>query len=357
MYLHVACMFNTPMTWKWQYVIEFQISSSLVTQTFTVFTTFFFCLQYLTIYDFFSFCGSFSLLTLPFCLKLAGVFSLLYSRDAIDIHFFINICEILAVLWCYFSCDLRMNQFLHGPRKYEQFSRFSDHVVSDYRIQFWSVTARSCTSSPSHSQQVEEQAPKPVGWTMCFLLITLVPVQKLCVNNIYMYVHSLYELCHRTYIYTTGVSFSIGRSCTPSSSIGLYFWGVRGSWAECHFLFSLVYQLCLALWYKSNTRMLVAFGICCKQHFVTGYLMFYNPSPPTMFLSLDLHWEYRIQHCANGPLYVTSTQLGYSAGEFQALQLIVLAAFWCRRLTTCLLHVGPPFGNRILNNSWAVDLT
>ena len=35
-------------------------------------------------------------------------------------------------------------------------------------------------------QQVEEQAPKPVGWTMCFLLMILVPVQKLCVN-IYVY--------------------------------------------------------------------------------------------------------------------------------------------------------------------------
>ena len=38
------------------------------------------------------------------------------------------------------------------------------------------------TSSPSHWQQGEEQAPKPVGWTMCFLLMTLVPIQKLCVN-------------------------------------------------------------------------------------------------------------------------------------------------------------------------------
>ena len=76
------------------------------------------------------------------------------------------------------------------------------------------------TSSPSHWQQVEEQAPKPVGWTMCFLLMTLVPVQELCVNthththththtphtphtHIYMcvYMHSLYELCYRTYIY------------------------------------------------------------------------------------------------------------------------------------------------------------
>ena len=42
------------------------------------------------------------------------------------------------------------------------------------------------TSSPSHSQQVEEQAPKPVGWMMCFLLMTFVLVQKLCVD-IYIY--------------------------------------------------------------------------------------------------------------------------------------------------------------------------
>ena len=64
------------------------------------------------------------------------------------------------------------------------------------------------TSSPSHWQQVEEQAPKPMGWMMCFLLMTFVPVQKLCFNK-YIYV----------YIYIC-------------SSI----------WA----LFSLVYKLCLA---------------------------------------------------------------------------------------------------------------
>ena len=51
------------------------------------------------------------------------------------------------------------------------------------------------TSSPSHWQQVEEQAPKPVGWTMCFLLMTLVPVQKLCVNiYIYAYVFLIWVL-------------------------------------------------------------------------------------------------------------------------------------------------------------------
>ena len=61
------------------------------------------------------------------------------------------------------------------------------------------------TSSPSHWQQVEEQAPKPVGWMMYFLLMTFVPIQKLCVN-IY--------LCSSIWI-----------------------------------LFSLVYQFCLALWW------------------------------------------------------------------------------------------------------------
>ena len=48
--------------------------------------------------------------------------------------------------------------------------------------------------------------------------------------------------------------------------------------------------------------MLVTFGICFKQHFDTKYLVFYNPSPPRMFLSLDLLSEYRIQHGVIGTL-------------------------------------------------------
>ena len=52
--------------------------------------------------------------------------------------------------------------------------------------------------------------------------------------------------------------------------------------------------------------MLVTLGICLKQYFDTKYLVFYNTSPPRMFLSLDLLWEYWIQYDANGPLYVTS---------------------------------------------------
>ena len=79
---------------------------------------------------------------------------------------------------------------------------------------------------------------------------------------------------------------------------------------------------------KSDSRMLVTFAICFKQHFDTRYLVFYNPSLPRMFLSLDLLWEYRIQHGVNGPFYVTSTYSTWIfCREFQALQVIVLAAF------------------------------
>ena len=103
--------------------------------------------------------------------------------------------------------------------------------------------------------------------------------------------------------------------------------------------------------------MLVTFVICFKQHFDTRYLVFCNPLPPRMFLSLDLLLEYRIQHGAMGPRYVTSS---YSIWIFfrgvSAFATDCPCDIWCRGLTTCLLHVGPPYGNRFLNTSWAVGL-
>ena len=97
---------------------------------------------------------------------------------------------------------------------------------------------------------------------------------------------------------------------------------------------------------------------CIKQHFDARFLMFYNPSPPRIFLSLDFLSEYQIQHGAIGPLYVTSS---YSTWIFcrwvSGFATEYPCDIWCRGLTTCLLHVGPPFGNQILNTSWAVGLT
>ena len=191
-----------------------------------------------------------------------------------------------------------------------------------------------CTASMKTSRKMD--------WNICNQWYWLYILPKTVISSVigrkYIYIY----IC----IYNGSV-IQCWRSCTPSRSIGLYFWKVHGSWAECHILFSLVYQLCLALWYKSNTRMLVTFGICFKQHFDTRYLVFYNPSPPRMFLSLDLLWEYRIQHGANGPHYVTSS---YSTWIFcrgvSGFATDCPCGVWCRGLTTCLLHVGPPFGNR-----------
>ena len=61
---------------------------------------------------------------------------------------------------------------------------------------------------------------------------------------------------------------------------------------------------------------------------------------------------------AIGPLYVTSS---YSTFIFlrgvSGFATDCPCDVWCRGLTTCLLHVGPPFGNRFFNTSWAVGLT
>ena len=69
------------------------------------------------------------------------------------------------------------------------------YCMNSLTYEFWTRTGGwkfhrshgAGTSSPSHWQQVEEQAPKPVGWMMGFLMMTSVPVQKLCVN-IYIYI-------------------------------------------------------------------------------------------------------------------------------------------------------------------------
>ena len=72
----------------------------------------------------------------------------------------------------------------------------------------------------------------------------------------------------------------------------------------------------------------MTFGIYFKQHVDTRYLVFYNPSPPRMFLSLDLFENIGFNMVPSDPFMShLATRLGYSAGEFQALQLIVLATF------------------------------
>ena len=84
--------------------------------------------------------------------------------------------------------------------------------------------------------------------------------------------------------------------------------------------------------------MLVTLGICLKQYFDTKYLVFYNTSPPRMFLSLDLLWEYWIQYDANGtPLcHILLLNLDILQGSFRLCNWLSL-----RRLVSWINHLPP----------------
>ena len=74
--------------------------------------------------------------------------------------------------------------------------------------------------------------------------------------------------------------------------------------------------------YIIHNLYLNAFMFKCYMHCVLRYDNVFN----NLFCTIVS--KYRIHHGAIGPLMShLATQLGYSAGEFQALQLIVLATF------------------------------
>ena len=160
---------------------------------------------------------------------------------------------------------------------------------SNWRVGVWSLPCNGAgTSSPSHWQQVEEQVPKPVGWMMCFLLMTFVPVQKPCVyKHIYMP------------FYMSSVFFGLPIvSCPLMINNSL----IPG----CLWLLAFVLNntLLLGIWCSTIPHLP---GCFCPWTFFQNFGFNMVPSDPCM------------SHLA--------TQLGYSAGEFQALQLIVLATF------------------------------
>ena len=190
---------------------------------------------------------------------------------------------------CLCKCEARRALLQH----------FHTHIYMNWLTHdFWTRTGGwefdrshgAGTSSPSHWQQVEDQAPKPVGWMMCFLLVTFVPVQKLCVN-IYIYIHIyilLYELC---FLWLTNcVLLSDDNRLIPG----------------CLWLLAFVLNntLILDIWCSTIPHLPGCF--CPWTFFQT---IGFNMVPLDSFMS----------HIA--------IQFEYSAGEFQALQLIVLATF------------------------------
>ena len=101
------------------------------------------------------------------------------------------------------------------------------------------------TSSPSHWQQVANRRRILwVGWCVSSRWPLFPPRSSVL---IYIYMH-LSSVTGRLYTYNRSF-IQYWWSCTPSRSIWLHFCGVRRFWVECHFLFSLVYKLWLALWW------------------------------------------------------------------------------------------------------------
>ena len=146
------------------------------------------------------------------------------------------------------------------------------------------------TSSPTHWQQVEEQAPKAVGWMMCLLLMTFVPVQKLLCQ--YIYAFFIWVLLQDVFVF---FGLPIVSCFVLNSLIPRCLWPL---------VFVLNNFLILGIWCSAISHLP---GCFCPWTFFQNIGFNMVPSDPFM------------SHL--------TIQLGYSAGEFQALQLIVLAAF------------------------------
>ena len=185
------------------------------------------------------------------------------------------------------------------------------------------------TSSPSHWQQVEEQAPKPVGWTMCFLLMTLVPVQKLCVNIyvcIYVCTFLIRVLCYRSYIIQRECH-SVSAKLHPITFYRIISWECAVPRLNATFCF-LWFTNCVLLFHKS-----LILGCLWPLVFVLNNILILGiwcstiPHLPGCFCSWTFFENIGFNTVLTDPFMShLATQLGYSAGEFQALKLIVLAA-------------------------------
>ena len=140
---------------------------------------------------------------------------------------------------------------------------------------------------------------------------------------IYMYVHSLYELYVTGRIYNGSV-IQYWRSCTPSRSIGEC--AVPGLNATFCFLW---FTNCVLLFDKN-----LILGCVWLLVFVLNNILILGiwcstiPHLPGCFCPWTFFENIGFNTVLTDPFMShLATQPGYSAGEFQALQLIVLAAF------------------------------
>ena len=167
-----------------------------------------------------------------------------------------------------------------------------------------------------------------VGWCVSSWW-PLFPYRSSVLIYIYIYMFSSYEFCYRTYIYIQQECHSVLMKLHP---ITFYKTGYLGSarflsWMPLFVFFGLPIVSCVlinsltlgCLWllvFVLNNTLILCIWCSTISHLPGCFCLWtfcqnigFNMVPSDRFMS----------HLA--------TQLGYSAGQFQALQLIVLAAF------------------------------
>ena len=188
------------------------------------------------------------------------------------------------------------------------------------------LCGRKCMYTNIHRQKTWYKGRQIFIWVkwllsilMCFLLMTLVPVQKLYVN-IYVYIPYTSSVIGRI---CNGVSFSIGEAAPHYILGGCAVPGLNAIlcflwFTNCVLLFDNNLILgCLWHWVFVQNNILIL-GIWCST----------IPHLPGCFCPWTFFENIGFNTVPTDPFMShLATQLGYSAGEFQALQLIVLAAF------------------------------
>ena len=175
---------------------------------------------------------------------------------------------------------------------------------------------------------------------MCILLLTFVPVQKLCVD-IYIYMHFLYEFCYGTYIYMQQECHSVLLKLHPITFCRTVFFGCAVPGLNATFCF-LWFTNCV-LFSDDNSLLpgclwLLAFIL--NNTLILGTWCSTIPHLPGCFCPWTFFQNIGFNMVPSDPFMShLATQLGYSAREFQGLQLIVLATFGVADypLASCML--------------------
>ena len=146
---------------------------------------------------------------------------------------------------------------------------------------------------------------------------------------IYMCVHSLYELCYRTYIYIQQECHSVLVKLHPITFYRAVFLGNARflGWMTLFVYFGLPIVSCSMI----NSLILGFLWLLVfvlNNTLILGIWSSTIPHLPGCFCPWTFYQNIGFNMVPSDPFMShLATQLGYSAGEFQALQLIFLAAF------------------------------